>query len=164
VGPPCRNPRRLWVAWIVTLLWLGVIAVESTDLFSSAKTGQLLYSFLTALFGKIDLQRFLVWHAFLRKGGHVVGYGLLSFLLFRAWRETLTLPFQPRWTLRWATAALLGTALVAILDEWHQSYLPSRTGRASDVLLDTFAGLIVQLVLWRTMIAFQRRTLDVPIR
>ena len=141
-----------------------MIAGESTDLFSSAKTGQLLYSVLTALFGKIDLQNFLAWHAFLRKGGHVVGYGLLSFLLFRAWRETLTLPLQPRWTLRWSNAALLGTILVAILDEWHQSYLPSRTGKFSDVVLDTLAGLSVQLVLWRTLTGFQRRAVDVPIR
>jgi VanZ family protein len=36
--------------------------------------------------------------------------------------------------------AWLGTALVATMDEWHQSYIPSRTGTPWDVLLDSTAG------------------------
>ena len=39
-------------------------------------------------------------------------------------------------------------ALVACLDEWHQSYLPSRTGNLHDVLLDSTAALIAQIVLF----------------
>jgi len=40
------------------------------------------------------------------------------------------------------------TALVACLDEWHQSFLPSRTGNLHDVLLDSTAALIAQVVLF----------------
>jgi VanZ like family len=145
--PPYRDRQGFWTAWALAWLWLGLIAIESSDLFSSAQTGWLLYRELSALFGKIDLARFLVWHALLRKVGHVVGYGLLSFLFFRAWRETLR-PALRRWALRWANASLLATILVATLDEWHQSYLPSRTGRLSDVILDATAALAVQFVLW----------------
>jgi len=53
-----------------------------------------------------------------------------------------------KWTLRWATIALLGTALVASLDEWHQSFLPSRTGRWQDVVLDASAGLAAQILIF----------------
>jgi hypothetical protein len=35
-----------------------------------------------------------------------------------------------------ALLALLGTALVASCDEWHQTFLPNRTGTPWDVLLD----------------------------
>jgi VanZ family protein len=151
------------MAWIPALLWMGVIAAESSDLFSSAHTGKLLYSLLSAVWGSMDLPRFLVWHSLLRKAGHVFGYGLLNLLFFRAWRETLPSPLRSRWMLRWANAALLGTILVAALDEWHQSYLPARTGTVRDVALDTCAGLAVQFILWRAL-ATRRATGDHAVR
>jgi VanZ family protein len=43
---------------------------------------------------------------------------------------------------------VLGTCLVASLDEWHQSYLPTRTGTVRDVILDTCAGIATQLALF----------------
>jgi VanZ family protein len=32
------------------------------------------------------------------------------------------------------------------MDEWHQSYIPSRTGTPWDVVLDSVAGLIFLLI------------------
>ncbi len=90
-------------------------------------------------------------HFYIRKGGHVFGYGLLSILLFRAWRETLPSLRNARWTLRWSIIAILGTALVASLDEWHQSFIPSRTGTPRDVLLDTCAGIAAQILVFLWM-------------
>ena len=84
---------------------------------------------------------------FIRKSGHVFGYGLLSILFFRAWRETLPSLTGARWMLRWSSIAVLGTAVVASLDEWHQSFIPSRTGTYKDVILDTSAGIAAQLAL-----------------
>ncbi len=98
------------------------------------------------LFG-VDWDRFAIWHFYIRKGGHVFGYGLLSILLFRAWRETLPTASGATWTRRWTNIAILGTALVASLDEWHQSFIPSRTGTVRDVILDTCAGIGAQ-ILW----------------
>ena len=40
------------------------------------------------------------------------------------------------------------TALVATLDEWHQSFNPARTGRWQDVVLDSSAGLTMQVLIW----------------
>jgi VanZ family protein len=36
------------------------------------------------------------------------------------------------------------------MDEWHQSFIPSRTGTVHDVILDSIAGLIFLLIanLW----------------
>jgi VanZ family protein len=53
-----------------------------------------------------------------------------------------------KWTLRWSTIAVLGTAIVASLDEWHQSFIPSRTGRWQDVVLDTSAGIAAQVLIF----------------
>ena len=134
-------------AWIAAILWMIVIAIESTAWLSSGNTSHFLYPFFHYLFG-MDLEQFEHWHHYIRKGGHVVGYGILSILLFRAWRATLPAPGNVKWAWRWANIALLATALVASLDEWHQSYIPSRTGRWQDVVLDTWAGLAAQVLLF----------------
>ena len=142
-----RDRHHALKAWIALILWLIVISIESTTYLSSDNTSHFLYPLVHFLFG-IDAVRFEPYHAVLRKCGHVFGYALLSILLFRAWRETMPVPGGASWTWRWANIAVLGTALVASLDEWHQSYLPSRTGTIRDVVLDTCAGIAAQLVIF----------------
>ncbi len=141
-----RDRHHVLKAWIALILWLIVIAIESTTYLSSQNTSRFLYPVMHFLFG-IDYATFEPYHAFLRKTGHVLGYGLLSILLFRAWRETLPTN-GARWTFRWAGIAIIGTAVVASLDEWHQSYLPSRTGTVRDVVLDSCAGIAAQLAIF----------------
>ncbi len=131
-------------AWWPALVWMVLIAFESTDFFSAEHTGSMLYTLLTRLFGQIDFYKFLVFHHYLRKTGHVVGYGVLSVLLLRGWRATLVRDHAWLWRPAWL--AWLGTAFVAAMDEWHQSYIPSRTGSIWDVALDSVAGLGFLLV------------------
>lgn len=138
--------NNLLKAWIAALLWLIVIAIESTAYLSAHNTSRILFPIFHYLFG-MDWVRFEVWHFYIRKGGHVVGYAILSILLFRAWRATLPSAKNTDWTLRWSAIAVIGTAIVASLDEWHQSFIPSRTGRWQDVVLDTCAGVAAQLLI-----------------
>jgi VanZ family protein len=60
----------------------------------------------------------------------------------------------------WPTALLawVGTAVVATLDEWHQSFIPSRTGSPRDVLLDSVAGLFFLLLahIWQRRSAVEK--------
>jgi VanZ family protein len=140
------SPARpsLLRAWWPALIWVAIICVESTDLLSSENTGSLLYKLVTRLFGPVNLYDFLRFHFYLRKAGHVVGYGILSLLLLRGWRATFA---QGReWVGRTALLAWIGTAFVASMDEWHQSYIPSRTGAVHDVVLDSIAGLVFLLI------------------
>jgi VanZ family protein len=155
------NPdqRNLFKAWIAAILWLIVIAIESSALLSSHNTSRILYPLLHFLFG-LGRERFDVLHFYLRKSGHVVGYGTLSILLFRAWRATLPAPNNVKWTPRWANIAILGTALVASLDEWHQTFIPSRTGSVRDVVLDTCAGIAAQVLVLLWVRSFGKSTLS----
>ena len=139
--------KQLFKTWIAALLWMALIAIESTDTFSAEHTGRFLYPLLHFLIG-LDPAGFEVVHHYIRKCGHFVGYFTLSFFLFRAWRATLHLPWAPRWALRWATVAFFMSALVASLDEWHQTFIPSRTGAISDVMLDSFAALTAQVLIF----------------
>lgn len=131
-------------AWWPAAVWIVLITVESTDYFSSKNTGSLLYMLLTRVFGDINFHDFLRFHHYLRKTGHVVGYGMLGLLLLRGWRAT----FGQTRAMLWRTSMLawLGTAFVASMDEWHQSYIPSRTGTWKDAVLDSAAGLVFLLV------------------
>ena len=131
-------------AWWPAVVWICLIAFESTDFFSSEHTGSMLYTLLTRLFGQIDFYKFLVFHHYLRKTGHFVGYGMLSLLLLRGWRASVGR--VPELLLRAVLLSWLGTAIVAGLDEWHQTYIPSRTGTIWDVALDTVAGVAFLVV------------------
>ena len=136
--------------WIAAVLWMVVIAIESTDYLSSEHTSRIFYPILHLLFN-MDFAHFKVWHHYIRKTGHFVGYFILSVLLFRAWKMTLRLPSL--WAMRWAAIAFFMSALVASLDEWHQTFLPSRTGAFRDVVLDSVGALVAQFLIflyWRS--------------
>jgi VanZ family protein len=84
---------------------------------------------------------------FVRKCGHVTEYAVLALLLWRALRGSAK-SGNPRW--RWSKAGLaLGiTALYAVSDELHQTFVPARQGSVWDVLLDTSGAVLALLCLW----------------
>ncbi len=154
------SKKKLFLAWLPTILWLVVIAFESTAYFSGGRT-MLWTRRLLALF--VDHVSWpLVFEAnhILRKTGHFLGYATLSWFAFRGWMETLAysrellllkagrpVSQRSRWHLRAATLAVLVTIVVASLDEFHQSLLPGRTGMIRDVVLDAMGGIFAQIVL-----------------
>jgi VanZ family protein len=140
-----------WREWTAAILWLILIVVESTAWLSAQNTGHLLYELLASLFGAMNVSGVTLANAVLRKVGHVTGYGMLSWLLFRAWRATFRSSRAAGWELTWSAAAFLMTAAVASLDEWHQTFLPSRTGTIHDVFLDSAAALALQVVLFAVL-------------
>jgi VanZ family protein len=143
------NPaqKQLLKEWTAAILWLGLIAIESTNLLSATNSCRILYP-IFHLFTVVDPVRFVLWDYYIRKIGHFVGYFVLSVLLFRAWRATLPFASPWRWSMQWARISFFMTALVASLDEWHQTYLTSRTGSLHDVLLDSSAALAGQILLF----------------
>jgi VanZ family protein len=141
---PTTSRPNILRAWWPAIVWILIIACESTDTFSSEHTGSILLRLVNAIFGDVDLQKFDTFHHYLRKTGHVIGYGMLSLLLLRGWRASFK--YTRSLLLRATLLAWLGTAFVAAMDEWHQSYIPSRTGTVWDVLLDSTAGLVFLLV------------------
>ena len=166
--PPVYRPGRksLVLAWIPTFLWLGVLAFESTSVFTFDHTQTWVFRVLRVLFGlKFALSHALVVNEYGRKSGHFVGYGILSFFSFFGWTEFLAYHKQVyldsigklktvarRWHLRSAFLAVLVTFAAAGGDEFHQAFVPGRTATFRDVILDTLGGLFAQvliLLFWR---------------
>jgi len=137
-----------WLAfvWLPVLLGVLVIVIESTATFSAANTSSWLRPIAEAVFGRLSDATWEEAHHLLRKTGHFIGYGTLCVLFLRAWLLTVAADRRLSdlsWRLTSWTRAILSTALVASCDEWHQSFLPSRTGKFTDVLLDTCGGILL---------------------
>jgi VanZ family protein len=81
---------------------------------------------------------------------------LLGLTWLRAWWMTL-----PRSVFLQDTAlALLGTAMTASADEYHQSFLPNRTSSPWDVLIDCCGALAMQLLVYVCMRIFRPKRLE----
>lgn len=118
--------------------------MESTALLGADHTSSPLRWLWEHIFGQVTDQRWEMLHHYIRKTGHFVGYGTMGLLWLRAWWMSL-----PRaGFLLDAILALLGTAMVASADEFHQSFLPNRTGVPSDVLLDCCGAVVLTLLVY----------------
>jgi glycosyltransferase involved in cell wall biosynthesis len=146
----------VWSARLPVALWLALIACESTDRFSRANTQRLLFPPFHLVTG-VSYADFYDWNFVIRKTGHVVGYGMLAALLYRLARLESPRGRFTAWSARCAAIALAGTMLVASLDEWHQTTIPSRTGTVSDVILDSVAGAAALALILFLSVALQHR-------
>jgi len=148
-----RRLRNILWYWVPAVAWMGMVLLASTDPFSAKHTGEVLRAMLAWTLGQIDPLTFNQIHFLVRKSAHFTEYAILSALWFRAIRVHL----NNLWQIRWAFLGLVVSLSVAILDEWHQSFVPSRTSSAHDVLLDFCGALFAQLVIWY---ALRRRQLS----
>src|SRR5271167_2363184 len=137
--------------WAPVAIAIGVICIESTSTFSAQNTSSWLRPIFQQWFGPISDGSWDLFHHYLRKTGHFVGYGAVGFTFFRAWLHTLGRR-EPATLLSWRVEslilAILSTALVASCDEFHQTFIPSRTGTPVDVILDTSGACVFCLVIW----------------
>jgi VanZ family protein len=124
--------------------WLAMVLFASTDTFSANNTGEILRTVLTWILGPVEPSTFNLVHFLVRKSAHFTEYAILSALWFRALRVHLT----SLWRIRWALIGLVISLSVAVLDEWHQSFVPSRGSSARDVLLDLTGAIFAQFLIW----------------
>ncbi len=116
----------------------------STDLMSAEHTSRFLTPFLRWLNPAISPEALAQAHFFVRKAAHVTEYAILSGLLFRALRRAR----GGFW--RRAAFALIPAILFAAMDEWHQSFVATRTASLGDVSLDSLGAVvgILLCVMW----------------
>lgn len=143
VQPFSRLKNVLWY-WLPAVAWMAMVLAASSDPFSAKHTGEVLHAVLAWIFGQIDAVTFGLVHFLVRKSAHFTEYAILSALWFRAIRVHL----NSLWRVRWALIGLIISLSVAILDELHQTFVPSRTGSAHDVLLDFCGAMFAQFLIW----------------
>jgi VanZ family protein len=116
---------------------MAVIFFASTGEFSAANTGLIIRPLLRWLFPHISEERITLVHFLLRKCGHFTGYAILGLLAARAFITST----HSRLRRNWFLVALFLVCLYALSDEYHQSFVPSRTGSIYDSLIDVTGGL-----------------------
>ena len=144
----CFQTSDFWMKfflkyWLPLLIWLGVIFVGSTSVMCAEHTSRYIVPFLLWL--KPGMSPAAIWTILVvaRKCAHVTEYAVLALLLWRAFRNVQVLRAK---TLMVFGAVLLGCALFAASDEFHQTFVKSRTPSVRDVLLDV-AGASLGLLI-----------------
>lgn len=158
--PTREQARALFLAWLPAAIGVLVICLESSDYLSAAHTRALLEHLCVWLGLAIHPNLSSANHV-MRKTGHFSGYGTLSLLFYRGRRLSEQILSIQRPRLADAAFSLLCTVVVASADEYHQSFLPSRTGRPQDVLLDT-AGAALFLLLLQLWLRFRWHASPLP--
>ena len=150
------RPLRYWFnAWSPVVFAVAIIAIESTRYFGADQTSAPLRWIFEHIFGPVSDGRWEHLHHLIRKSGHFIGYGTVGLTWLRAWWMTL-----PRsGFLQDAFLALLGTAVVASSDEFHQSFLPNRTGVPADVVLDCCGAVTLLLLVYFVLRFFRPQQL-----
>ncbi|HEX8559191.1 MAG TPA: VanZ family protein [Pyrinomonadaceae bacterium] len=126
---------RLWRHGPVAA-WAGFVLFASSSGFSASNTSRVIRPLLVWLFPEVTEAGLAQAHFLVRKAAHVAEYALLALLAARAFRTSS----RPALGRRWWLASFALVAAVALVDEYHQSFLPSRTGTIYDSLLDMTGG------------------------
>jgi VanZ family protein len=143
--------RRLW-RYGPLVLWILFISFASTSEFSAANTSQIVRPILLWLFPNISEARLATIHFLTRKAAHFTEYAVLAFLARRAF-ITSSSAFIQRY---WFQLSLLLVVVYALVDEYHQSFVPSRTSSIYDSAIDVAGGITV-LLLFKL---FRKRALE----
>jgi VanZ family protein len=114
------------------IAWMLLIFAGSSDVLSAEHTSRFLVPFLLWLDPAISYQSIELIHLLFRKAGHVTEYAILAVLLWRALRGSFAA--LSRRTISICTFFV--AASFAASDEFHQSFVPSRTATLHDVFID----------------------------
>ena len=118
-----RGRARRWLAWLPAIAVMAIIFVLSSQ--SGLRVSD---------DAAVDRP--------FRVTGHLLAFGTLAACLLAA----LAWGRRPR--LRDALVAYGLTFAFALSDEWHQSFVPDRTGRVDDVVTDMIGALIGLALAW----------------
>lgn len=133
--------------YVPLLLWLAFIAYSSSGQMSASNTSWIIAAFARWFSPDVSDAALNSLTFVVRKTAHFAEYALLALLAARVCL-TSSRNFVRR---RWFALSFALVALCALSDEFHQSFIASRTGSIYDSLLDMTGGLtaLSALKAWR---------------
>jgi VanZ family protein len=126
--------------WSPVFLWIIFIFWMSTSMFSTQNTFLFFEPLLRFFVPSISKKEIIFFHLILRKLAHLTEYFISGLLLFRAFRNGS----YKRGEWFWAVSSLLVIVFIAASDEFHQSFVSTRTASLVDVGIDIFGGFLAQ--------------------
>jgi VanZ family protein len=132
---------RLW-RYGPLLLWIVFISFASTAEFSAVNTSTFFRPLILWFFPTLSEAKVAAIQFLLRKIGHFTEYAVLAFLARRAFITSSRAWLRQRWL----HFGLLLVVTYALLDEFHQSFVPSRSASIYDSAIDIAGGFTVLLL------------------
>jgi len=124
---------------VAAVLWMGMIFLFSTDVGSYDNVGGFLQPLLLSIIPDLTPAQIDRLSVAIRKTAHLTEYFILSIF----WGRALAPRIAPQ------NASVLGAIALcgawAALDEYHQSFVPSRTASIVDVGIDLLGVLLGQI-------------------
>jgi len=134
-----RKPNFLYY-WLPPLLWGLAVLCLSGDL-GSGKNSLGILKWLCSWFVDLEPAQLKLINFYVRKTGHVLAYGLMSLLWFRAFRA------QAHYGVWSACLWSLGLCLFyASMDEGRQWFSVTRGGSIIDIFLDMAGASLTALI------------------
>lgn len=133
---------RIW-RYVPLLFWMAFIFFASTGAFSGDNTSRIIRPLLLWLFPNFSEERIAIVHLLVRKLAHFSEYAVLGFLAARAFAGSARQMLREHWVV----ASLILVVAYALLDEFHQSFVASRTASIFDSLIDITGGLFMLICL-----------------
>lgn len=121
------------------IIWMGIMFVFSTDVGSMSHTNSIFVPMIKFFAPEISRRELVILLVGIRKIGHIVEYAILSILWSYAFNQGKT-----EWSWRPVLSAIAVSLLYASLDEFHQSFVQSRTASFADVGLDGIGAILGQ--------------------
>ena len=139
-APPFwRKPNFLYY-WLPPVLWALAVLCLSGDL-GSGKNSLGILKWLFSWFVDLEPAQLKMINFYVRKTGHVLAYGFMYFLWFRAFREHAD--YGPWRACLWSLGFCL---LNSSTDEGRQWFYASRGASIYDVILDMSGASLTALI------------------
>jgi len=142
--------RRFLSRYLPLVAWLVFISYASSASFNASNTSRIIGPLVLWLFPETNTETLATIHFITRKIAHFTEYAILGFLAARAFRTSPRPAISRRWFL--ISAALI--IVYALIDEYHQSFVPSRTASVFDSFIDMAGGLTALIVLRKRAAVF----------
>lgn len=136
---------RFLSRYLPLIAWLAFISYASSDNFAAGNTSRIIGPLVLWLFPNTSQETLMMVHFVTRKLAHFTEYAILGFLAARAFRTSPRPAVRNHWFL--ISAALI--VVFALIDEYHQSFVPTRTPSVWDSLIDMVGGFAALIVISR---------------
>lgn len=124
--------------FIPALIWMIFIFIMSHTNGNDSSNQSNFIAEIILKFIDIDVETltFLI-----RKAAHMSEYAILLLLIYYGLSNTITYKYN-------LLTSLATTFIYACSDEFHQLFIPGRSGQLKDVLIDTSGGLVMLLIIY----------------
>lgn len=125
---PMSKVKRIVFFWLPAVAWMSLIYFLS--------------SFHKLQASPVGWQDFVT-----RKFAHLTEYFILCFLFYRGLRNTTKISLGQSLIL-----SLILTILYALTDEYHQTFVSGRTGKALDIGIDSLGAFLGLIFSWKAVL------------